>query len=51
MNTTLSRPPRYGKPAKRPPDNGRLLLLTVAIILVQNHAPTELILALLYAAM
>ena len=50
MSTALTRPPRCGKPAKQPPDNDRLLLLTVAVILVQNRAPTELILALLYAA-
>ena len=32
-------------------DRDRLLLLTIAVILVQNRAPYELVLALLYAAM
>lgn len=32
-------------------DPDRLLVLTLAVILIQNHAPIELILVLLYVAM
>jgi len=50
VNNALFRPAQSGKPAKSAPDNDRLLLLTVAVILVHNRAPLELVLALLYAA-
>ncbi len=55
MNATLLRPPRCGGTVVRPPshtnESDRLLVLTLAVILVQNHAPIELIVALLYIAM
>lgn len=55
MNATLLRPPRCGgavsHPMPRTHDSDRLLVLTLAVILVQNRAPIELIVALLYIAM
>ncbi len=56
MTDGLFHPPRNtaacALTSKRPhPDNDRLLVLTLAVILVQNHASLELILALLYIAM
>ncbi len=55
MTAALFHPPRCGRPtdASIPHEQGsdRLLILTLAVILVQNHAPLELILALLYVAM
>ena len=41
---TAIAPPRHTDP-------DRLLVLTLAVILIQNHAPLELIAALLYVAM
>ncbi len=55
MTSALLHPPRCGRtlPAHTyiSQDSDRLLVLVLAIILVQNHAPLELILALLYVAM
>lgn len=56
MTDSLFRPPRCGiTPAssnkKSGMDSDRLLVLVLAVILLQNGAPFELILALLYVAM
>lgn len=53
--TQAFHPPRTAALPTKPPtgraDSDRLLVLVLAVILVQNHAPAELILALLYIAM
>ncbi len=53
--SSLSRSSCGGNPLSsllpRAQDADRLLVLTLAVILVQNHAPIELILVLLYVAM
>lgn len=55
MTSAVFHPPRCEKapsvPARRTHDSDRLLVLTLAVVLVQNGAPSELILALLYIAM
>ena len=55
MTSALFHPPRCGKPIPAPAhtawDSDRLLVLVLAVILIQNSAPLELILALLYVAM
>ena len=53
MTSALLHPPRCTKAPSAPArqDKDRLLLLTLAVILVQNSAPPELIFALLYVAM
>lgn len=50
----LLSPPRTARTPSCQPhgaSNDKLLVLTLAVILSQNHAPIELILALLYIAM
>lgn len=55
MTTSLPLSQRHqaalSRPPKAPPDSDRLLVLLVAVLLLQNGASIELILALLYIAM
>lgn len=56
MTNSLLHPPRCGSSplslkARGGMDSDRLLVLVLAVILLQNGAPPELILALLYVAM
>lgn len=49
--STMPLTPLPSRTATRSLDSDRLLVLVVAVVLVQNDAPMELILALLYVAM